>query len=428
MTPSLPERPTRVRHWVVVFAVALAVVTYIDRVAISRAAPSIMHDLGLDKRAMSWGWFAFACAYAVFEIPGGFLGDWMGPRRVLMRVVLWWSFFTAATGWVWNAASLVVTQGLFGAGEAGCFPNLSKSFSTWLPRKERARAQGFMWLSARWGGAFTPPLVGFVMRQVGWRRAFGLFGCLGVIWAAVFWWWYRDDPRDNPRLNAAERELVRESASRAKGHGDVPWGRLLRSRQVWLLCWQYFFLSYGWWFYITWLPTYLVEGRHMAMGSSEWLSVLPLFAGGLGNPVSAYIGSFIARRSSVTRARRIMGCTGFIGASGFLIYSTTIQDPLFAMLAMAMASFSNDLIMPGAWAAAMDIGGKYTGTVSGAMNTWGNLGGALAPLAAGYILHWSHDNWNLVLYASAAIYLLGVFCWLALDPVTPLEAQTAPAC
>jgi MFS family permease len=192
---------------------------------------------------------------------------------------------------------------------------------------------------------------------------------------------------------------------------------------VWLLCWQYFFLSYGWWFYITWLPTYLVEGRHLAMGSSEWLSVLPLFFGGLGNPVGAYAGSLIIRwTGSVTRSRRVMGCTGFIGAAGFLLYSTTIHDPLYAMLAMAMASFSNDLVMPGAWAAAMDVGGKYTGTVSGAMNSWGNLGGALAPLVIGYILHWSHDNWNLALYVSAAIYSLGALCWLALDPVTPLDA------
>jgi MFS family permease len=424
MTPSPTERPTRVRHWVIVFAVALAVITYVDRLVIARATPSMMHDLSLDERAMSWAFFAFSWAYAVFEIPGGFLGDWLGPRRVLMRVVLWWSFFTAATGWVWNSASLVVTRGLFGAGEAGCFPNLTKSFTTWLPQNERTRAQSFTWLSARWGGAFTPPLVGYVMRRVGWRHAFEVFGCLGAIWAAVFWWWYRDDPRDNPRLNAAERELVRESATMASGHGDVPWARLLRSRQVWLLCWQYFFLSYGWWFYVTWLPTYLVKGRHLTMGFSEWLSVLPLFFGGLGNPASAFAGSLIARwTGSVALSRRIMGCAGFMGASGFLLYSTTVRDPLFAMLAMAMASFSNDLVMPGAWGAAMDVGGKYAGTLSGAMNMWGNLGGGLAPLVIGHIVHWSHGNWNLALYVSAAIYSLGVFCWLALDPVTPLEAR-----
>jgi MFS family permease len=411
---------------VIVFAIALAVITYIDRVSISNAAPSIMRELGLDEVAMGWAFFAFGCAYALFEMPGGYLGDWLGPRRVLMRIVVWWSFFTAATGWAWNLVSLLVTRALFGAGEAGCFPNLTKTFTTWLPEKERVRAQGLMWMSARWGGAFTPPLVGYVMRRVGWRHAFEIFGCVGIVWAVIFFWWYRDDPRDNPRLNTAERELLRESATMASGHGDVPWLRFVGSLQVWMLCLQYFCLSYGWYFYITWLPSYLQKGRHVAITSSELLAVLPLLFGGLGNPASVFAGSLLTRwTGSVARSRRIMGCAGFIGACGFLLYSTTVRDPLFAMLAIAMASFSNDLVMPGAWAAAMDIGGKYAGTLSGAMNMWGNFGGMLFPLVTGYILRWSHGNWNLALYVSAAIYLMGVVCWLALDPVTPLEGDGA---
>ena len=150
------ERPTQARYWVIVFAVTLAVVTYIDRVCISQAAPAISKDLGLTPVEMGYAFSAFAWAYALFEIPGGWLGDWMGARKVLMRIVIWWSFFTAATGWVWNLTSLIVTRALFGAGEAGCFPNLTKAFTTWLPGDERVRAQGIMWMSARWGGAFTP--------------------------------------------------------------------------------------------------------------------------------------------------------------------------------------------------------------------------------------------------------------------------------
>ena len=424
MTP-LVERPTRVRYWVLVFAVTLAVVTYIDRVAISRAAPSIMQDLGLDEAQMGWVFSAFAWAYALFEIPSGFLGDWLGPRRVLARVVLWWSFFTAATGWAWSYAAMLVTRTLFGAGEAGCFPNLTKAFSTWLPEKEHTRAQGIMWMSARWGGAFTPPLVGFVMRAVGWRHAFEIFGSIGVLWAIAFLWWYRDDPRDNPNLNSSERELLRESSRTAKGHGDVPWRRLVSSRQVWMLCWQYFCLSYGWYFYITWLPTYLKNGRHLDVISSELLSVLPLFFGGLANPVSVWAGSWITRwTGSVALSRRIMAVVGFAGACGFLLYSTTVQNPVYAVRAMATASFCNDLVIPGAWSASMDIGGAHAGTLSGAMNMWGNIGGAFMPLVTGYILKFSPGNWNLALYVAAAIYLAGLVCWLLLDPVTPLDAAT----
>jgi MFS family permease len=414
---------------VIVFAVTLAVITYIDRVCISFSAPAISKELGLTAVQMGWAFTAFGVAYAFFEIPGGFLGDWMGPRRVLMRIVVWWSFFTAATGWVWNFPSLITTRFLFGAGEAGCFPNLTKAFTTWLPEEERVRAQGIMWLSARWGGAFTPPLVALVTVYAGWRHAFEVFGCIGLVWAVVFYLWYRDDPMENPSVNRAERELLRDSAKLAGSHGDVPWAKFLASRQVWLLCWQYFCLSYGWYFYVTWLPTYLREGRHQEITQTALLGILPLFCGGLGNPAAVMAGTLLTRVThDVGKTRRIIACFGFAGASGFLVFSTTVHDPLYAMLAIGLASFCNDLVMPGAWGACMDVGGKYAGTLSGTMNMMGNVGGALSPTVIGFILDHTH-NWNIPFYVSAGIYFMGVFCWMALDPVTPLEgaAPVAPA-
>ena len=416
------QAPTRVRYWVIVFAVALAVVTYIDRVSIGFAAPFISRDLGLDSRQMGAVFTAFGWAYALFEIPGGYLGDRIGPRSVLMRIVLWWSFFTAATGWVWNFTSLMATRFLFGAGEAGCFPNLTKMFTTWLPEKERVRAQGITWLSARWGGAFTPLLVAWVMRHVGWRHSFEIFGVLGVAWAVVFFLWYRNNPLDNPRLNAAERELVRESSTNARPHGDVPWAKFLGSRQVWMICLQYFCLSYGWYFYVTWFSTYLAEARHLNVQSVAIFGIAPLFMGGLGNPVSVFAASRLASRvGGMARTRRIMAYIGFTGASMFLLLSTRMNDPLTAVLAIGMASFSNDLVMPGAWAACMDVGGTHAGSLSGMMNMAGNIGGALSPFVIGYILYWTHNDWNLTFYVSAVIYLMGIVCWIFLDPVTPLE-------
>ncbi|HEY2015319.1 MAG TPA: MFS transporter [Bryobacteraceae bacterium] len=422
-TGAAVERPTRVRHWVVVFAASLAVITYMDRVSISFAAPFMRHDLGLTEVQMGWIFAAFGWAYAMFEIPGGFLGDWIGPRRVLIRVVLWWSFFTAATGWAWSFVSLTVTRFFFGAGEAGCFPNLAKAFTTWLPENERVRAQGILWLSARWGGAFTPLLVAAIMRAVGWRHGFEIFGSVGVVWAVLFYLWYRDNPLDNPKLNGAERELLKHSSEMASGHGDVPWTRMAGSLQVWMLCGQYFCLNYGWYFYVTWLPSYLREARHLTIGNSAWLSVLPLLCGGLGNPASVMLSRLVVRKTGdVVLARRLMAYLGCAGACGFLVLSTTVNDPLLAMLAIGMASFSNDLVMPGAWATVMDVGGKYAGTLSGTMNMCGNIGGALSPLAIGYMLSLSHNNWNLTFYISAAVYSMGILFWALLDPVTPLDS------
>ncbi len=428
------ERPTRIRQRVVLYAVALAGITYIDRVCISQAAPLITHDLGLTPVQMGYAFSAFAWAYALFEIPSGYLGDRLGPRRVLLRIVTWWSFFTAATGWAWNTASLVVTRFLFGAGEAGCFPNLTKAFSTWLPARERARAQGLLWMSARWGGALTPALVayflngdlelfGVALLPISWRHAFELFGAVGVVWAVFFYRFYRDNPRDHPAMNAAEVALLEGADRLATGHGDVPWMRLVRSRQVFLLSVQYFCLSYGWYFYITWLPTYLKEERGLAIQKGALLAGLPLFLGGLGSVFSGFITPYVARSlGSIAKARRVLAFIGFVAAGAFLVLSTRLGNPVAAMLAMGCASFANDLSMPGSWGACMDVGGRFAGTLSGTMNMMGNFGSAVSPIAIGWILASSGGNWNLTFYASAAVYVLGGVCWLFLDPVTPLEA------
>ena len=176
-------RPSRTRFGVLYFGVTLAVIQYIDRVCIAQAMPDIRSDLGITSPQyddyVGYVFSAFALAYALFEIPTGWLGDRFGPRKTLMRVVVWWSFFTAATGWVRSVTSLIVTRFLFGMGEAGCFPNLTRAFTTWLRPEEKVRAQGILWLCARWGGAVTPILVALVLTRMSWRNAFGVFGEIG---------------------------------------------------------------------------------------------------------------------------------------------------------------------------------------------------------------------------------------------------------
>jgi MFS transporter, ACS family, glucarate transporter len=411
-SPAASARPTRVRNLVVVFAIVLAVIQYIDRVCISQAMPDIARDLHLTDSQKGAVFAAFGLAYALFEIPTGWMGDKLGAKKVLIRVVLWWSFFTAATGWAWNYVSLVVMRFLFGAGEAGCFPNLTKAFSTWLPALERTRAQAIMWMGARWGGAFTPLLVVAVMSFVPWRTAFVLFGLLGVAWAVVWWWWFRDDPRDHKGVNAAELELLKDNAHNASGHGDMPWCELVTRPTMWLLWAQYFCLSYGWYFYVTWLPTYLKEGQGMELKSNalmNWLAGalegtmspatteavlkaalagIPLLLGGFGSLTAGLISNrWLNAGGSVVVVRRTFAYVGFIGAATLLMTSFYIKDPLLAMLSMGMASFCNDLTMPGSWSTCMDVGGRFAGTVSGSMNMMGNFGGMAGPLVVGLILN-----------------------------------------
>src|SRR5262245_13694656 len=416
------DQPTRARYWVIFFAITLAVITYIDRVCISQAAPNIIADLGLTPVQMGLAFSAFGFAYAGFEIPGGWLGDVYGARKVLMRVVIWWSLFTAATGWVWNLPSLLVTRFLFGAGEAGCFPNLTKAFMTWLPKSERVRAQGIMWLSERWGGAFTPPLVALILTTLSWRWAFLIFGLIGVVWAFFFFGWYRDNPHKHPSVNDAEKMILPDPGTVIASHGMPPWGKFLTSRTVWLLWIQYLFLSYGWYFYITWLPTYLQEARGTSLARGALLSILPLFFGGIGSMFSGYLSTALENRTGNIKAvRRWLAGVRLFGGAVCLVLSVNIENPVMAMIAMGLASFSNDLAMPPSWGACMDVGGKYAGTLSGSMNMMGNIGGAVGPFVVGLILQMTNRNWAISFYISAAVYFLGIFCWMFIDPVTPLD-------
>jgi MFS family permease len=424
MTPN----PTKARHVVTAFAVALAVITYIDRVAISQAAPFITAELGLSPIQMGWALAAFGWAYALFEIPGGWLGDRIGPRRVLMRIVIWWSVFTAATGWAWNASSLIVIRGLFGAGEAGAFPNLTRVFTTWLPVKERERAQAILWLATRISGAFTPLLVAMLIAALSWQRAFEIFGVIGLVWAVLFYRWYRDVPAEHPAVNQAELALLPPTRDTAIAHGGVPWGRIFSTPSVWLLSIQYMCLAYGWWFYINWLPTYLRNARGTSLRMGALLAGLPLLLGGVGCLVGAALVPRLARRfGSVALARRIVAVAGFLGASACIFVFAGIEDPRRAMIVLGFAGFFNDFVMPAAWAGTMDIGGRYSGTVSGAMNMMGSIAGAASVLVVGYLLAWTGGNWTMTFYISAAIYLVGAVCWLFLDSHTPIERREEAA-
>ena len=424
----MPDKPTHARHRVVLFAIGLAIITYIDRSCIGQTAPKIQAELHFSKVQMGYVFAAFAWAYALFEIPGGWMGDWLGPRRVLLRIVSWWSVMTAVMGWMWNLPSMVTANFLFGAGEAGCFPNLTKVFTTWLPPHERVRAQGILWMCARWGGAFTPMLVVWMLHWVTWRQAFQIFGVLGIVWAVLFFRWFRDDPRPHPAVNAAELALLAGSIKHDPGHGHVPWRKLLTCPSVWLLWIQYFCLTYTFWFYVFWLPTYLRESRHLSEASAARLASFPLLFGGIGCAVGGFLAARVARWfGSVKTARRAMASFGCLSAAVLLYVHTGIQDPFWAMVAMGFASFGNDLVMPNAWGACMDIGGKYAGTLSGSMNMMGNLAGGAAPVVAGYLLRATNNNWMVPIHVMAAIYLVGVVCWLLLDPVTPLEPVTDSA-
>lgn len=399
-------------------------------------------ELGLTKIQMGYAFTAFGWAYALFEIPGGWLGDRIGPRKVLMRVVSMWSVFTVATGWAWNLVALVFCRFFFGVGEAGCFPNITKTFTHWFPVSERVKAQGMLWLSARWGGAFTPLVVGWMLASGGegkfglglhYRWVFLIFGALGVFWAVAFYRWFRDHPRDHPAVNAAELVAIGETAH--AGDHAMPWRRMFASRTVWMLWGQYFFMSYAWYFYITWFPTYLKE-QFTGLGElpRALLACVPLFFGGLGSLVCGLCSEALDRRlGSAALTRRVLGVGGMGLAGVMLVVSMQLSTPVASVLAIGMAAFFSDLSLPGAWGACMDVGGRHTGALSGSMNMMGNAGGAIAPMAVPLVLAATNNSWTVNMALFALSYFFGAVCWAFINTEerlheSPSAVHTVAAC
>jgi sugar phosphate permease len=426
MTTALNEssqKPTRARYTVILFALLLAILAYVDRVCLSMAAPSVRRDLGLDAVQMGYVFSTFALAYALFGPPSGWLGDRFGPKKVLIFIVTWWSVCIAATGWTWNFVSIIAVQLLFGAGEAGCFPNLTKAISIWLPQRERVRAQGLMWTFARLGGAFTPPLMLLLIANMTWRWAFSVVGCLGLLWALFFTLFYRNSPRDHPAVNAAELALIGGASSASGGKIKVPWAKLVGSRTVWLIWAQWYLVSYPFYFFLTWWPTYLMEGRHLAPADAARWAIFPLLFAAAGSFSVGMLTAPLARAVGGFRnARRLIGAVSLLAAGALVIVHMRTEAILPAVLLMGCVAFFTDLTVPTAWSTCMDVGGKFTGTLSGSMNMFGNLGSVTAPIAMGYMVR-STGNWDYAIYSMVAAYLLAALCWPLMDPETPLEGS-----
>jgi ACS family glucarate transporter-like MFS transporter len=401
-------KPTHARYWVVVFALALAMIMYIQRVAISQAIVPISADLHLNKAQTGLVLGAFGLSYALFEIPMGLLGDKLGVRWVLSQLVLIWSIFTALTGAAWNLVSMWLIRFLFGAGEAGCFPNLTRMLSAWLPLSERVKAQAVMWAFGRWGGALAPPVAFFVIYHFGWRLGFVALALIGVAWVAAFLPWFRNDPAQHKSVNAAELKILEEGRELVLHARGIPWYRLLLQKDIFFLGLQYFGFSYTWYFYVTWLPTWLQQARGLAPGLAATYAMVPLAFGGMGSIVSGFLPLAIPRKW--------VAIGGFFATAILIALIANMPGVALPMILMGIASFTSDLTMPISWNTCVEIGKEYTATVSSTMNMLGNLAGFVAPTVFGLILQGTGNNWSIVMYTMAAAAVVSGACWFFLEP------------
>ena len=467
ITPDSTRRPTRIRRGVLVFACVLSMITYLDRVAIASAAGEIVTTLGLQSVAdLKWAFTAFALAYALFEVPTGWMGDVHGPRRALLRIVAWWSAFTvltAATGMkigpiTLGLGFLIGVRLLFGAGEAGAFPNLTRALHNWLPLDERGRGQGKIWFCGKLMGGLTPFLWTVLVvgtsatpALIGWRGAFCLFGFVGLAWCMSFAKWFRDRPEEKPEVNAAELALIRDgNAIEHAAHGSVPWARILRHGSFLSLCLMYSAQAYGWYFNITYLPQFLE--RQYGLPNSSMLGALykggPLLMGALGCLLGGVMTDAIVRRTGDRRlARRLCGWVGHSACVVCFLLCPLAPNAFLFFVAVSLAAFFTDLTVPSAWATCQDIGGRFAATIGAFMNMGAGLAGALAGWVTGSVLEHAIASratalgveatalsasettaallhgYHLNFYSFAVLYAVAFFAWFKIDPTIPIEPR-----
>ena len=410
------------QHRVVGMLALLAIITYLDRICIAVAGPQMQDSLGISPQAWGWVTSAFFFSYAGFEIPTGALGDRIGPRRVLTRIVLWWSAFTSLTGVVSSYPLLLLTRFCFGAGEAGAYPNASIVIGRWIPQRKRASVWGVVWMTSQIGAALAPLLVVPIQLHYGWRASFYLFGILGVVWSVVWYVWFRDSPREMSGITAAEREEIGEDPP--PRHGGIPWGQALRSGMFWRVAAVGASYVYVIGFFQSWLQTYLVKGRGFTSAALV-LSTLPYIVGACANLVGGIVSDRLVRKFGLVTGRRIVGVSGLGTAAIFMAATIAATSGLWSLIFLSLAYGGILFQQPTLCATSVDIGKGHVGAVFGFMNTASNIAAALSSVVFGYLVAYS-GGYELPFVPMLVMSCVGIVLWLRVDPTRQVFEEPLP--
>jgi len=401
-----------------------AALAYVSRNAIGVAESTIRGDLGLTKEQSGWLMSAFFVSYAVFQIPGAWVGQRFGARRALPAFAVAWSLATMAMS-AGGFFMLIVSRVAKGLSQAGLFPVCTGVIANWFPRTGRAFATGALASFMSVGGAAGAALTGWLVVAIGWRWMFVLYSLPGLLWAAWFWKWFRNTPQEHGSLNEAERKLIEpdrpmapptQGSNRQSTPSPIPWLQLLTSPPMWCICGQQFFRAAGYMFFTSWFPTYLQESRGVTIATSGVLTMLPLLAVVAGSLAGGVVSDAVLRRThSLRLARQVLaGCS--LGLCAALILSAYFfTDALAAVLIISAGSFFAAVAGPCGYTITIDMGGEHVPTVNSVMNMCGNIGAMLFPLAVPWLLR-ATGGWNAVLLSFGALYIAAALCWWGLKP------------
>ena len=409
------------KNVILAMLVILGMVTFLDRINISVAGSSIMHDLGLSPAEWGWVQSAFILSYGLMQIPMGALGDRFGHRKILTAIVLWWSAFTAFTGLAGGLMSLLVIRFMFGIGEAGSSPCSTGVISRCFEKGEVGKAQGYVWAASRMGGALTPFVVIPVMMSVGWRAAFYLLGALGIVWAVVWWLYYRDrgavhTSNTSQTSQTSQTGLSREATA-------IPWRSLLANGQFWLICGMYFFYAFGSWFFFSWFPTFMELGRGFDKSELTYAVAVPFIMSMIGNIAGGHLTDRLTQRYGIKIGRKALGSTSLAVSAVCMFLAAFIPGKMAVFVFLSLCFGIFDLMLPSAWALCIDLGRRHAGTVSGAMNTAGNIGGFCCGILFGQLVQDSGD-YNLPLYMIAGMLIVSAVLFAFINPEKPIIKST----
>ena len=416
MTPdfSLPRKifkrwPKRLNLVILFFSSNL--ICYMDRINISVTAPLIMKELEWDEASLGIILSSFFFGYTLLQIPGGWLADRYGGKKVLTVGVLWWSVFTMITPFARSITGMALLRTLMGIGEGVNFPSIQSITTKWVPVAERSRVMGFTLSGISVGNIIAFPLAAWIMLTLGWRSVFYIFGLFGFIWC-LFWWRLASNrPEEHKTIQQEELEYITANRPVINPIKQVPWKTLLTKVEVWALVINHFCVSWGFFMFLTWLPTYLIKAHGFSIKEMGIYSMLPYVAMVIGSNGTGWVADYwIKRTGAITLTRKIVHSVSLISAALFLVLlagaETKVSAIIFVTLALGMLSMTGSSTGPNA----MDIGPRYAGIIMGMQTTAGNIAGVIVPLVVGVIVTLS-NRWDLVFYGAAAILLIGVIIW-----------------
>jgi len=419
---STPIRLARLRWLILALLFAISVVTYIDRVNISVTARQMMPALGLTNQDMGWIFSSFVVGYALFQIPGGWLGDRWGARLVLTVALLWWSCFTILTalspasslaGGIGVIATLALVRFLLGIGEAVALPTFNRAVTDWLPAEQRGLGIGIAIGGIGLGSAMTPPITAWVMVNFGWQTAFYLSALAGIALAGIWWLLARDCPADHPwipvdaALSVSHRTTVTDLSA-------IPWTALRRTPTVWWLVLSYSCLGYVAYIYMSWFYLYLVNVRDFDVLRGGYFATLPFLAILITCPIGGWVTDRLSQIYGVRRGRRWVGVAGMVLAATSIGIGAIVNSPYAAIASLSLGAGWLYFSVGAYWSSTSDLSKAHAGSLSGLMNTGANIGGALSPTLTPWLAdHW---GWPVSLSVAALVALTGGLMWFKIDP------------